>query len=133
MSSVLTSTDDRFTQGKASFEDITGLPASAFLDGLKDLAPALGRFVMEWEFADVYGASSLDLRTREIIMVAVCGALGATAAPVLKLRIGSALRAGVSRQEIIDTCIQIGIPAGVPASLAAIQAAGEVFAATKAQ
>ncbi|AIG03205.1 carboxymuconolactone decarboxylase family protein [Pseudomonas sp. NIBR-H-19] len=120
--------DQRFLAGQAAFEEITGLRSSEFLDGLKDLAPAIGRFVMEWEFADVYGQSSLDLRTRELIMVAGCVALGATAAPILKLRIGSALRAGVSRQEIIDTIIQIGIAAGVPAALAAIQSAGEVFA-----
>src|SRR5260370_604971 len=119
--STSTSTDQRFAAGQAAFEQITGLPAAAFLDGLKDLAPAFGRFVMEWEFADVYGRSSLNLRTREIIMVAVCAALGATAAPILKLRIGSALRAGVSRQELIDTCIQVGLPAGLPAALAAIQ------------
>jgi 4-carboxymuconolactone decarboxylase len=125
--------DARFNQGKAGFEEITGLPANAFLDGLADLAPAFGRFVMEWEFADVYGSSSLDLKTREIIMIAACAALGATAAPILKLRIGSALRAGVSRQEIIDACIQIGIPAGLPAALAAIQAAGDVFAVTSAE
>jgi 4-carboxymuconolactone decarboxylase len=66
-----TSTDQRFAAGQTTFEQITGLPAAAFLDGLKDLAPAFGRFVMEWEFADVYGRSSLNLRTREIIMVAV--------------------------------------------------------------
>jgi 4-carboxymuconolactone decarboxylase len=103
-----------------------------YLDALKDLAPAFGRFVMEWAFADVYGRSSLNLRTREIIMVAVCAALGATAAPILKLHIGSALRAGVSRRELIDTCIQAGLPAGLPAALAAIQVARQVFVAADA-
>jgi 4-carboxymuconolactone decarboxylase len=64
-------------------------------------------------------------------MVAVCAALGATAVPILKLRIGSALRADVSRQ-IVDICTQVGILAGVPAALAAIQARGEVLAGTEA-
>ena len=86
---------------------------------------------MEWEFADVYGSSSLDLKTRETIMIAACAALGATAAPILKLRIGSALRAGVSREEIIDICVQVGIAAGLPAALAAIQTAGSVFASVE--
>lgn len=130
MSGNTSTTEERFAQGKAAFESITGLPATALLDSLAELAPSFGRFVMEWEFADVYGSSSLDLKTREIIMIAVCAALGATAAPILKLRIASALRAGVSRDEIIDTCIQVGIPAGLPAALAAIQAAGDVFTTT---
>jgi 4-carboxymuconolactone decarboxylase len=124
-------TSDRLVAGKTAFEEITGLPASAFLDGLADLAPNFGRFVMEWEFADVYGSSSLDLKTRETIMIAACAALGATAAPILKLRIGSALRAGVSREEIIDICVQVGIAAGLPAALAAIQTAGSVFASVE--
>ncbi len=83
---------------------------------------------MERDFADVYRASSPDLKTREIIIVAVCAALGATGTPILKLRMNSALRVGVFRQEIIDACIQAGIPAALPAALAAIQAAEEVFA-----
>jgi 4-carboxymuconolactone decarboxylase len=90
------------------------------------------RFLMEWEFANFDGDSSLDPCTRELVMLAACAALGATAAPVLKLRIESALRAGVPRQQVVDTCIQVGIPAGVPACLAAIEAAAEVFAATEA-
>ncbi|ACI50736.1 Carboxymuconolactone decarboxylase [Gluconacetobacter diazotrophicus PA1 5] len=122
--------DERFTEGKRAFEEITGVPASAFLDSLATTAPELGRFVMEWEFADVYGQTRLDARLREAVMIASCAARGATAAGVLRLRIGSALRAGLTRREIADICVQTGIIAGVPAALSALQIAGEVFAGT---
>ncbi|GFE93846.1 carboxymuconolactone decarboxylase family protein [Acetobacter persici] len=122
--------DERFTEGKRAFEEITGVPASAFLDSLATTAPELGRFVMEWEFADVYGQTRLDARLREAVMIAACAARGATAAGVLRLRVGSALRAGLTRREIADICVQTGIIAGVPSALAALQIAGEVFAGT---
>jgi 4-carboxymuconolactone decarboxylase len=73
------------------------------------------------------GESSIDARTREIVAITSLAMLGATAASVLKLRITSALKAGVSMEEVIDIFMQLGITAGFPIALAAIHAAQEQF------
>jgi 4-carboxymuconolactone decarboxylase len=122
------SANDRYDRGAAAFEQITGIPANDFTASLSDVAPRFARYVMEWEFADMVGESSLDAKTSEIVAITAMATLGASAAPVLKLRINTALKAGVTRGEIIDVFIQLGIAAGFPIALAAIQAAQEQFA-----
>ncbi len=84
----------RYARGSAIFEEALGIPADAFAKSLADVAPRFTRYVMEWEFADMVGESSLDARTREIVAITSLATLGATGAAVLKLRIASALKAG---------------------------------------
>jgi 4-carboxymuconolactone decarboxylase len=127
--SSLDLSEGRFERGKALFEDLTGAPATGFLESLAGVAPQFARRALEWEFADMMGDSSLDVRTREIVAIATFATLGATAAPILKFRIATALRAGVSREEIIDVFTQISLGAGLPVALSAIRIAEEVFAA----
>lgn len=91
-----------------------------------DAAPFLRRAI-EWEFADVADQSSLDIRTQEIVAITTLATLGQTAAPVLAMRIQSALRAGVSRREIIDVFAQMALGTGLPVALAATKVAAEVF------
>jgi 4-carboxymuconolactone decarboxylase len=78
------------------------------------------------------GRSSLDTRTQEIVAITTFATLGATAAPILKFRIATALRAGVTREEIIDIFIQISLGAGLPTALAAIKMAEATFAESMA-
>lgn len=127
------SAGDRYDRGAAAFEKITGIAASDFSASLSNVAPRFARYVMEWEFADMVGESSLDAKTSEIVAITSMAVLGASAAPVLKLRINTALKAGVTREEIIDVFIQLGIAAGFPIALAAIHAAQEQFALADAK
>lgn len=118
--------NDRFTQGRERFAAVTGIPAQAFLDNLKGSSPDFGRYVVEWVFGD--GRDDLDLKTRELVIIAAGAALGATGIDVLKFHIPNAIRAGATRDEIFGTLIQVGIVAGIPTALAAITAAGQVLA-----
>ncbi|REG51038.1 4-carboxymuconolactone decarboxylase [Paraburkholderia sp. BL6669N2] len=120
-------TGSRYARGSAIFAETLGLPADAFTASLANVAPRFARYVMEWEFADMVGESSIDARTREIVAITSLAMLGATAASVLRLRITSTLKAGVSMEEVIDIFIQLGVTAGFPIALAAIHAAQEQF------
>jgi 4-carboxymuconolactone decarboxylase len=51
------------------------------------------------------------------------------AAPQLKVHIHAALNVGCTREEIIETMIQMALYAGFPAALNGLFAAEEVFAA----
>ena len=93
---------------------------------MKDVAPDLARYVIEFPFGDVYSRPGLDLKSREIATVAALTALG-NAAPQLKVHIHGALNVGCSREEIVEIIIQMAVYAGFPAALNGIFAAREVF------
>ncbi|OHV78698.1 carboxymuconolactone decarboxylase family protein [Rhizobium sp. LCM 4573] len=118
----------RLQKGRELFEELTGAPAQGLLDSLANVSPDFGRRALEWEFGDVMAKTSLDRRVQEAVAIAIFATIGATAAPVLKFRIGTALRAGVTKTEIVDILNQVGLGAGLPTALAALKIAEEAFA-----
>jgi 4-carboxymuconolactone decarboxylase len=117
---------DRFERGLAKLKEVDGEAGERVMESLKDIAPDLARYVIEFAFGDVYNSPGLDLRSREIAAVAALTALG-TATPQLKVHIHAALNVGLSRQEVVETIIQMAVYAGFPAALNGIFAAKEVF------
>ncbi len=76
--------------------------------------------------------SGLDLKTRELVVVAALTALG-TATSQLKVHIHGSLNVGCSQQEIVEVIIQMAVYAGFPAALNGLFAAKEVFQERKAE
>ena len=118
--------DDRYTRGLNKLKEIDGEAGERVIASLKDIAPDLARYIIEFPFGDVYSRPGLDLKSREIATVAALTALG-NAAPQLKVHINGALNVGCSRQEIVEIMIQMAVYAGFPAALNGISAAKEVF------
>ncbi len=96
---------------------------------LADIAPDLGRYIVEFGFGDIYSRPGLTLREREreIATVAALTALG-NAAPQLKVHIGAGLNVGLTREAITETILQMALYAGFPAALNGMFAAKAVFA-----
>ena len=120
-------TSDRFVRGWAKLAQVDGKAAEAVLESLSDIAPDLGRYIVEFGFGDIYSRPGLDLKSREIATVAALTAMG-NAAPQLKVHINAALNVGVSKTEIVEVIIQMVAYAGFPAALNAMALAKEVFA-----
>src|ERR1700681_5045661 len=118
---------DRFERGLAKLKEIYGDRAEMLVAALGEVAPDLGRYVVEFGFGDIHCRPGLDLKSREIATVAALTALG-TAAPQLRAHMHAALNAGCSQEEIIEVVMQMAVYAGFPAALNGIQAAKEVFA-----
>lgn len=118
--------DDRYERGLEKLKEIDGEAGERVIDSLKDIAPDLGRYTIEFPFGDVYSRPGLDLKSREIATVAALTALG-NAAPQLKVHIHGALNVWCSRQEIVKVIIQMAVYAGFPAALNGMSAAKEVF------
>ena len=118
---------DRYQRGLAKLREIDGEAGERVLAGLDDIAPDFARYLIEFPFGDIYSRPGLDLRAREIAVVAALTALG-NAAPQLKVHIQGALNVGVSRQEVVETIMQMAVYAGFPAALNGLFAAQEVFA-----
>jgi 4-carboxymuconolactone decarboxylase len=119
-------TQDRYALGLRKLREIDGRGGEAVIDSLRDIAPDLGRYVIEFPFGDVYSRPGLDLRSREIATVAALAAMG-NARPQLKVHMHAALNVGVSREELIEIVIQMAVYAGFPAALNGMFAAKEVF------
>lgn len=124
-------TQSRYEQGLAKLEQIDGQAGSKVIDSLRDIAPDFARYLIEFPFGDIYSRPGLDLRTREIAVVAALTALG-NAAPQLKVHVEGALNVGASREEIVEVMMQMAVYAGFPAALNGLFAAKEVFAARDA-
>lgn len=123
----MTQTPDRHERGLARLREIDGEAGEQVVAGLADIAPDFARYLIEFPFGDIYSRPGLDLRSREIAVVAALTALG-NAAPQLKVHIQGALNVGVSREEVVETIMQMAVYAGFPAALNGLAAAKEVFA-----
>ena len=118
--------NDRFTRGFDKLTEIDGEAGQRVIDSLKDIAPDLAQYIIEFAFGDVYSRPGLDLKSREIATLASLTTLG-NAAPQLKVHIHAALNVGCTRQEVIEIMIQMAVYAGFPAALNGVSAAREVF------
>jgi 4-carboxymuconolactone decarboxylase len=120
--------DALYERGSKTFTSSLGSSSTEFEKGFEDIAPGFGRLILEAEFGNAYHRPGLDLKTRELIIVATCATLGATGYDAAKMHIGAALRAGATRAEIVEALVQITFAAGLPTSIGALQAAREAFA-----
>jgi 4-carboxymuconolactone decarboxylase len=120
--------NQRYVRGLAKLQEIDGEGGVKVVESLADIAPDFARLLIEFPFGDVYSRPGLDLRAREIAVVAALSAMG-NAAPQLKVHIQGALNVGVTRTEVIEIIMQMAVYAGFPAALNGISAAREVFAA----
>ncbi|WP_198087153.1 carboxymuconolactone decarboxylase family protein [Variovorax sp. E3] len=120
--------NQRYARGLAKLQEIDGEGGVKVVRSLADIAPDFARLLIEFPFGDIYSRPGLDLRAREIAVVAALTAMG-NAAPQLKVHIQGALNVGVTRTEVIEIIMQMAVYAGFPAALNGITAAREVFAA----
>ncbi|CRY55125.1 MULTISPECIES: carboxymuconolactone decarboxylase family protein [Yersinia] len=120
-------TENRYQQGLAKLREIDGQAGENVLENLQDIAPDFARYLIEFPFGDIYSRPGLDLKSREIAVVAALTALG-NAQPQLKVHIQGALNVGVTQSEIVETIMQMAVYAGFPAALNGLAAAKEVFA-----
>lgn len=117
---------NRYERGLAKLREVNAEAGELLIESLKDIAPDLARYTVEFPFGDVFSRPGLDPKSREIATVAALTALG-TAQPQLKAHLHGALNVGCTRQEVIEIIIQMAVYAGFPAALNGIAAAKEVF------
>jgi 4-carboxymuconolactone decarboxylase len=118
--------DKRYEQGRELLGAVAGSHAERLIDGLDSIAPGYSESLIAFAFGEICRRPGLELTTRELTTIAALAAIG-SANPQLKLHIGGALRVGCTPTEIVEVLVQIGLYAGIPATLNGLAAAGEVF------
>ena len=116
----------RYERGLAKLSEVDGKWGQQVIEALRDIAPDMARYIIEFSFGDIYCRPGLDLKSREIATVAALTALG-NAAPQLKVHIHAALNVGCTRTEVVETIMHMAVYAGFPAALNGLYAAKDVF------
>ncbi len=117
--------NDRYERGWSKLEEVDGKAGKVVLESLKDIAPDLGKYIIEYGFGDIYSRGGTDLMQKEIAVVAALTAMG-NATPQLKVHINGALNVGCSVEEIIEVIIQMSSYSGFPSALNAVNVLKEV-------
>ncbi|MEA4957495.1 hypothetical protein SDC9_08606 [bioreactor metagenome] len=118
--------EDRYEKGMKILKITNKDAINGLFEELEDIAPDLGRFIVEFPYSEIYTREGLDLKTRELATVAALTALG-TADGQLNNHINAALNVGNSPQEIVEVIMQMSAYAGFPAAINGIFAAKKVF------
>jgi 4-carboxymuconolactone decarboxylase len=118
--------DNRYKEGLKTLNGISGHAAGRINNLLKEICPDMARLVIEFPYGDIYSRPGLDIKTRELLTIASLTTLG-YAKDQLKAHVDNALNVGCTKEEIVETIMQMSVYAGFPAALNGLFAAQEIF------
>ncbi len=118
--------EDRFERGYKQLNALNAEGADQVLGSLADIAPDMGRLMVEFGYGDIYARPTLDVKSRQVATIAALTALG-NAEPQLKWHISASLNVGISPEEIIEIIYVMTVYSGFPAGLNGIAAARDIF------
>lgn len=123
---------ERYIRGWEKLKEIDGEAGEKVFESLQDISPDLAKFIIEYAFGDIYTRKGLDLKSKEIAVVASLTAMG-TAQPQLKVHINGALNTGSSINEIKEVILQMAGYSGFPSCINGMNALKEVLDERKNQ
>lgn len=117
----------RFELGAEKLKEIDGIGGENVIQSLQDIAPDVGKYIIEFAFGDVYTRPELSMQEREMITITSLLTTGGYE-PQLEVHINGSLNVGLSPEKIIETFIQCIPYTGFPKVLNAIYTAKKIFA-----
>jgi 4-carboxymuconolactone decarboxylase len=117
----------RFEKGWEKLMEVDGEGGQRVIDALKDIAPDLGAYVVEFAFGDIYQRGVLDLKQRQLVTIASLTTQGGCESQ-LRVHINAALNVGLSPKEIVEGIMHCTPYTGFPRVLNSIFIAKEIFA-----
>jgi 4-carboxymuconolactone decarboxylase len=117
---------ERFRRGWQRLLEVDAEGGEAVIERLRDVAPDLGRYVVEFAFGDIYSRPGLDLRQRQLVTISALTTLGG-AEPQLEVHVNAGLNVGLSASEIVEAMLHCSPYTGFPRVLNAIFVAKRVF------
>ena len=117
---------NRFKRGMVMLNQVDGASGQKVIDSLRDIAPDLATYVVEFAFGDIYSRSGLTLQERELITIVSLLTAGGCE-PQLEVHINGALNVGILPDKIIEAFLQCIPYTGFPRVLNAVATAKKVF------
>jgi len=124
--------NSRYQKGREKLAQIDGQAGDRVIDSLQDIAPELGRYIIEFAFGDIYSRDGLTLPEREMVTLASLLTAGGCEAQ-LEVHIHGALNVGLSPEQVIEAFIHCVPYTGFPKVLNAVTVARRVFAGRAAE
>lgn len=118
--------EKRFEQGSKNLQMIDGEAGERVIQALQDIAPDVGRYILEFAFGDIYENDVLSFREREIVTITSLLTQGDTKNQLI-VHINGSLNVGLTEREVIEVFTHCIPYVGFPKVLNAITIAKEVF------
>ncbi|BAQ10668.1 putative 4-carboxymuconolactone decarboxylase [Bacillus sp. OxB-1] len=94
-------------------------------DALKELAPDLRRFIVEFAYGEIYSRPGLDKQQRQLVTIASLVTQGAE--PQIATHIKRGLAVGLTRTEIVEGILQLIPYTGFPRVQNALMIAKKIY------
>ena len=118
---------ERYERGWDKLKEIDGEAGENVIESLKEIAPDLGKYVIEFAFGDIYSRDTLSLKQRQLVTIASLTTQGGCE-PQLEVHINAALNVGLTQNEIVEAIIHCIPYVGFPRVLNGVNVAKKVFA-----
>ena len=122
---------DRYTRGWNKLQEIDGEAGERVVNGLKDISPDLGRFIIEYSFGDVYSLPLLDNKSKEV--AAVASLIAQRAVTEMKVHFNGAVNSGCTVTEVTELVLHLSVYVGVPKAILALNTHTKVFVERKGE
>jgi 4-carboxymuconolactone decarboxylase len=117
--------DEQYAKGRAIAGKALGRDGLERIDELAKISPVQGRAIFEYCYGQVWAQPLLDIKTKELILIAVCASQGEYDGVERQVR--GALNYGATEKEIIEAITTCGPYIGYPRTNASLRAAQQVF------
>ena len=104
-----------------------GHAGAAMVAEMQEICPAFADMTIDWAMGGIMDRPGLDLMTRELVLIASCVTMG-NAAPQLRAHAEAALKVGATKEQIVETVLQLTFYAGGPNVRNSLVLLKEVFA-----
>lgn len=117
---------DRSERGLALLKRVN--PRADAIKRVEEASPDFAAWILEFAYGDVFSRPNLDLKSRELVIIAALITLGPTTVQTqLESHILGALRVGATKAEITEAILQLAVYVGFPAAQNALFIAKATF------
>jgi 4-carboxymuconolactone decarboxylase len=119
----------RRERGLSALTATSGASGEAVVRSFDDIAPDIGRMIVDHSYGDIFQRTGIDPKTRELTACAALASRGSkTTETPLRVHINAALNVGARREELVETLLNLLPYCGYPLVQSAMRIAGEEFA-----
>ena len=129
---IMSTSNNRYEVGLKNLKIIDKEAGEKVVENLESVSPDLGRYIIEYAFGDIYSRNGLDIKSKEIAVVAALTAMG-NSDPQLRVHIHGALNVGCNVAEIQEVILQMSAYSGFPSAINGMIALKEVLAERKSE